>query len=353
MAVKLPRLLKNQSNQAVFNPFLSIEEITTTDETKIAYVERTERLLKQAKKDLEMDETPSAQQMVMWLKEKRKHITKNSYRLYKAALVFYYSEHDATPQNVEAAIELVKLSSDLSLKKSDKTSGAKQKHIKDEDMKKILKYIEEKQDVHEYALYLKYWLKAGIATGLRPIEWCNAEIIMHENKLALKVKNAKNTNGRANGEYRILLINEMNEEDINDIRIHLKNIQNFVQLDMYERFYMSCSTELKRITKHLFKNRKKNISLYSTRHQFSANAKKTNLTTSQVAALMGHSVDDTANAYYGKKQFGNINTKIRPTKEQTDSVRKIFNNDYMEKMKQKRKKNKENIIPFDYQNNKE
>jgi len=47
-----------------------------------------------------------------------------------------------------------------------------------------------------------------------------------------------------------------------------------------------------------------NITLYTARHPFSANAKSDGLTREEVAALMGHASIYTAGTHYGKRRSG-------------------------------------------------
>lgn len=50
-------------------------------------------------------------------------------------------------------------------------------------------------------------IKAGIAFGLRPVEWVQAQFITdNQERLILKVRNAKHDNQRSHGEYRHLIV---------------------------------------------------------------------------------------------------------------------------------------------------
>lgn len=50
--------------------------------------------------------------------------------------------------------------------------------------------------------------------------------------------------------------------------------------------------------------RKNRITLYSGRHQFSANAKKAGVPAIEIAAMMGHGSDETHVKSYGKRRVG-------------------------------------------------
>lgn len=140
--------------------------------------------------------------------------------------------------------------------------------------------------------------------GLRPKEWGDAwlSIIMGsdgESLPILIVKNAKNTNGRSTGETRTLIMNDLVSKMVNP---------SFILRDKAIAQYGDWATVQRKMTLALgdFRRRHKlpPLNLYSTRHQFSANAKSAGLTKRQIADLMGHESDKTAEAHYGKKRYG-------------------------------------------------
>ena len=73
-----------------------------------------------------------------------------------------------------------------------------------------------------------------------------------------------------------------------------------------------------------FPTRKEKISLYSLRHQFSANAKMSGFTREEIAALMGHVVDDTATVHYAKKRSGHSVCMVMADPEEVKRIRKSF-----------------------------
>lgn len=300
-----------------------LDKITIDDKTKKDYQKRAEQLIKRASSELSIPAINlDPRQFVAWLIDIRSTINKNSYRVYKSASIFYLTEFLATPVAIDAANFLIRHNSDMSYKKSNKTSAKKSKKIDQKDFDKLIHYL----DTHnnKWHQYIKCWLISGVLCGLRPIEWKDSEIITYlDSQLALKVKNAKNTNGRANGEFRILLLNDLNENEIDIIKKHIYHVKNFDKSGQYERFYQDCIVQLNTANKAVFGNRKKNITLYSARHQFSANAKFSSKTKSEVAALMGHAVDATATIHYGKKVYGNSMLKVQPVAEQVKSVKQI------------------------------
>ena len=294
------------------------ENSTIDDTTKEMYQKKAKQLMLRASKELNIIDIDE-RQFIMWLLDNRVLFNKNTYRVYKSAVIFYFTQILKTDIALESAAYLIKFSSELSYKKSTKTSSRKAKYIKDEDLEKIINYIDNNNN--KWNFYIKCWILSGILCGLRPIEWKDSEIITHDNKIALKVKNAKNTNGRANGDFRTIMLDGLSEEDVNIHKQHLNNVKNFDKIGQYERFYNDCIVRLNTINKKVFGYRKKNITLYSARHQFAANAKFSNHSKSEVAALMGHAVDSTAAMHYGRKRYGKSMLSVYPIKEQVNSVK--------------------------------
>lgn len=298
-------------------------KITISEKTKQDYLKRAENMVKRIAKEKGKSEI-DVYEMVMWLIDNAHTINKNSFRLYKASILYYLYDHLNTKQSIEAADYLVNFDSGNSYKKSNKTSSKKSKKIRKDDLEILIQYLN--QENNKWDSYIKTWILSGILCGLRPIEWQDAELSLHTSgQYILKIKNAKNTNGRANGDYRTLLLDRLSENEISIIKQQLYNIKSFASLENngYERFYNNCIVRLNQVNQIVFKKRKKNITLYSSRHQFSANAKYSNRTKAEVAALMGHASDETATSHYGRKIYGNSQIGVKPLKENVDSVKNL------------------------------
>lgn len=142
---------------------------------------------------------------------------------------------------------------------------------------------------------LSLFLSANIEIGLRPGEWAHARLRRDQ----LTVINEKTTNGRSNGPARRLIVRP--------------TAQRLVRAAFNERDRLMSQGaswgELQRaMVLRLAAIRREgglpHITLYSTRHQFAANAKSAGLTQRQVADLMGHASDQTAAAHYGRRVSG-------------------------------------------------
>ncbi len=295
-------------------------EITRNEDTKEQYLKKSIQLIKQCKKELLIphDEDLDVRQFVIWLIEHKEKINFRSWRAYKSAVV-YFLETQTEEASIEALAYLKQVNCEGALRETNRTSSQKLKKFTLEDWEKLDNYFQEKQAKWHDAL--RAWLRSSLITGLRPVEWKNTIFIVHDDKPALKVMNAKNTNGRGNGEYRTLILENLTLEDLKDIKKHLSNIRTYSGMGSYEFFYNGCKDALYKACRACWPKRKKHITLYSTRHQFSANAKKSGLKTNEVAALMGHAVDITATTHYGKKVSGNEEIKIKPLDSEVSTVR--------------------------------
>lgn len=144
---------------------------------------------------------------------------------------------------------------------------------------------------------------AGIAFGLRPVEWKNAQFQTENDKMKLIVKNAKydKEKNKGHGEYRTIWIN--NPEACQKEIMAAQWLIEFARTKNWELYcYKALAVKLVRTRKKA--NIKQRITLHSARHQFAANAKKI-FRREEVSALLGHSVVETAFEHYGKKRETN------------------------------------------------
>jgi len=142
------------------------------------------------------------------------------------------------------------------------------------------------------------WLWWGMLTGLRPIEWRDARLQQQGSAVRLRVRNAKHSQGRAHGEWRTVQLTVQPEETA-----ALVQFLAAVQAD-FPTAYTGCRLALYRAASRLWPRRQQRPSLYTGRHQFSANAKAAGLSPVQIAALMGHAVTATHQVHYGKRRSG-------------------------------------------------
>ena len=166
------------------------------------------------------------------------------------------------------------------------------------------------------------WMAANVLLGLRPIEWRTARLIETKGQLMLVVNNAKNTNGRSHGTLRHLNLSHLPEKDTQLIQGQLQAVSYFVDCDAsWSTYYEGVRKAIRRLTRANLPKQSKYPSLYSSRHQFAANAKYGGLTKPEIAALMGHAVDDTASMHYGKKKHGSGGFLVKATPAEISRVR--------------------------------
>jgi len=311
-------------NQTNLDEALEGFQVTSrAEKTKEDYMFRALQLLNRAKKQLEIPdyENLDVRQFVVWLAEQKQSIARTTWRQYKSSVVYFLENYHDIQASTEALEYLKEITSVGALTHTERTSSLKLKKVSYEDWLKLDQYLQVKNKKwHEQ---LRMWLRASVITGLRPIEWKNAIMFQHHEHQALKIQNAKTTNGRSHGPTRTLLLQELTNEDLKAIKTHLNNVRTFIGMDEYDYFYKGCAIALYKACRKCWPKRKKHITLYSTRHQFSANAKSSGFSRIEVAAMMGHAVDVTATIHYGRKLAGNEALSVLPLEEDVSRVRSI------------------------------
>lgn len=310
----------------------NFQQKTKVEKTKQEYIARALQLSRRAKKELNLpfDEELDVRQLVVWLNEHKSTINAKTWRQYKSSVIYYLENHDDEQAATEAIEYLKDITSKGSLTYTERTSSLKLKKISLDDWQKLDSYLKSKNNKwHEE---LRVWLRSSIITGLRPVEWKNAHFFLHNSNPALKIQNAKHTNGRGNGPTRTLILEDLRQEDLIAIKTHLNNVRTFAGMGEYEFFYRGCAIALYKACRKCWPRRKRHITLYSTRHQFSANAKSSGMSRLEVAALMGHAVDETATEHYGRKTSGNEKIGVIPLDEDVSRVRHVTIDDFQHKI---------------------
>lgn len=183
------------------------------------------------------------------------------------------------------------------------------------------------KDGYKHAQGLLDVLSATLLIGLRPREWCCSEIAKHleTGRDVLRVRNAKHSNGRANGEFRELFIDNLSsgERAVIDAAI---SYCVFPHGSTAAKIELALKHELEYARERILVGLGRapsSITLYSFRHQFIADAKTTFESPVMIAALSGHSSTQTAFLHYGKRRHGNARVKVAPTPESIEAVHKV------------------------------
>lgn len=297
---------------------------TKTDKTKSAYIARTKNLYARFK-----NESPHKKEklsdFVDWLIEQKPNITKSTWRQYKSSAAWFLESH-----NEKLLAEKLKNTNNDGCKpskKDSKTSSLKKKSISEQEENKITAYLKETADSSFWAKPTLAFFKAMLSTGLRPNEWQSSVLVESPQQLKdmdflnnqepafpiLIVKNSKNTNGRAHGEFRHLMLGSLSKEEIIYIKIALryatKEHKDGLQTpngksESWDEYYKNLRWNFYRVINNIFPRKEKRITLYSCRHQFIANLKAAGFSLEEIAALSGHATNETATTHYGKKRSG-------------------------------------------------
>lgn len=182
-----------------------------------------------------------------------------------------------------------------------KTKG-KLREVPPDDLRLIAARLNSTQSL--YAALASRWLKANMHVGLRPMEWRLAALDAEQRTLT--VMNAKHTNGRAHGVTRTLHLMDLGQDAWTDIVRFLAELHALRETHPFEVLYKRTRTALDRVRKALTVAGHKvgNVSLYSTRHQFTANLRASGRTPAEIAAMLGHATTDTQREHYGRRAKG-------------------------------------------------
>jgi integrase len=263
---------------------------------------------------------------VLWYcKEKAHSYMPNTWRYYRSSFNFY-AEKEFENGNLSLD-KLKKIKLVLSQTKSGnktyipkRTSAKKSKNLNEKDLKVLINKL--KSSNSKWGVATMLWIQAGIIAGLRPIEWSNVEIAYENNGgVVLIVKNAKSTNKRSHGKYRTIDLSFLKGEEKKLIENHIKIAHRFFENNLWDDYYNGCSNLLRYTTRKIWKSREKYPTLYTSRHQFSANIKADGSTPEEVAALMGHASDETAQEHYGKKRYGSGGRMPKANSEDVKNVK--------------------------------
>lgn len=215
----------------------------------------------------------------------------STFRLYKAAGKFMCGEH------TENASRIAAIKSKVPPNKPKVGPSKKKKTISARDMTIFMHGLRDEDTPLSRRIML--YCQVAITTGLRPSEWMNASFVGDE----LVIKNAKNSNNRACGEYRTLSLSDnpaVRDVQKSLISQYLDLIPQTSEKD-FSDFNKAIYAGLRRYSKIILGD-KKGLCLYTMRHQYSATM-KASYPKSVVAIAMGHRSEETAGKNYSKKRY--------------------------------------------------
>ncbi|WP_029408410.1 site-specific integrase [Thiomicrorhabdus sp. Milos-T2] len=277
---------------------------------------------------------------LVWLDIKSNTLSPATNRLYRSAVQYcfkHFFDIDVLSLNSNFMQSGVS-KKQIRAKFGKRTSAKKAKSIDLKTWNLLKPVLKVSKSAHaKLALHI---LQASKVFGLRPVEWAYAEMIyLSRDDYALKVKNAKATQGRSFGKFRTVEFNTSSLE-----KEELDLVEGIKSADWLINFFSSTGLNnnpeayRKYVDVQLIKSRQylnqlfrknnrlksvpinKRISLYSARHQFAADAKRNGLSSIEIAALMGHGSVETNGKFYGRKINGKHDFFVKAA---TEDVLKI------------------------------
>lgn len=295
-------------------------------------------------------------QVAVWLLDRKSDLRGATFRQYRAALIAVCERIDdedaaeaiallngrATRDDApeaEVATDMVSVRRKRQLPR--RTSSGKDKRLRWDDFRTLvesLKSVATKGygDKANFSGLLITWLHVGMLTGLRPQEHAYAKVLEDDPSVAphryvLWTKNCKNTNGRATGPDRRIVLDGLPVKDIEMIRAHFRALQQLIQvyqshrgvtwLGAYNIVYTKVRMTLNRRARALWPRRTHHPTLYSARHQFVADAKASGFTRIEIAAMAGHASAETASLHYARKVVAENLCLVRPFEGDLPKVR--------------------------------
>ena len=297
-----------------------------SDKTKESYTLRARDLIRRAREDMaiHVHDHLDYRRFIGWMTTHKTDWTRPTWRQYKAAVVYILELESAEgdPIAQEALELLLPIDVDGCKTSSQNTSAQKLKRLPLKDFRSLRQFLtDHKGPWHDD---LNRWLSAGLLTGLRPLEWGQTRYANQKGEDVLIVKNAKHSNLRAHGPTRTILLGGLTDQERKLIKHHVDRATEWRQAEQYSRFYQGCASTLARAARRLWPKRDRYPTLYSTRHQFSADAKASGLTSAELAALMGHAVDLTAGRHYGRRSAGTDMLRVRPDPAEVAKIRLVM-----------------------------
>lgn len=310
--------------------------------TEIAYEQRFQTLVKKYARKLKVaPEKLDPSHLVSHLLADKSTLSMSSWRQYKAAVLFVLKRrygHD------ELTIEILENESSRGLSRTGSlTSASKKKHVPSDVLDAVLtKLLEREEQQYRNARLMRLFAQHTQIVGLRPNEWIKAEIVRRGIGKVLVVRNSKNSNGRANGESRGLILDELSPTEIRGIKDTIEAFQRelsstglgaldeeyqiraLLQRMRYE-LRSAISAALTQLSEQHGQKKARQmvqgLTPYSWRHQFFADCKLTFDDPVVIAALGGHSSTETAFDHYGKRRNGSTTVRVFPTAESVAAVR--------------------------------
>lgn len=299
------------------------EQPTRTPITDRRYRQRGTLLIARCRRDLALPdhEDLDPRRLVGWLARHRPTWSRHTWRQYKAAvmhLLAAFVDRDGAVQEAMSALHA--LGSEGCLRRGTRTSASKLKRFPAQDRQRLIDRLAATPST--WSDDLARWLRVGALVGLRPDEWGESWVLHDQGRPVLRVRNAKVTNGRAHGPFRHLLLSGLSDHERADLETHVARARDFINRNQPGRMTQGCAQLLAKTARIVWPRRTRYPTLYSLRHQFAADAKASGLTLTEIAALMGHAVDATSVAHYGRRQAGMDLVRVQAPADEVARIRR-------------------------------
>lgn len=286
------------------------DELTRTAKTEAVYAKTYTRLARTVAKALGHEAGPM--DVVEHLVALRPEVRAVTFRGHRSAVAHVLEEmvSDTGSPTAREALGVLERTREEPLTDRKplppRTSGLKQKNLNPDDVNRLLVWLVKSK--RSWGKLTALWLRSSLHTGLRPIEWTQAELLDDfidgddPPQPALIVRNAKATNRRGHGPTRTVLLGHLPDKVIGTIRafVHDLNFHGRSETEKHQALaYRHCAALLAEANQALWPKRKQRITLYSGRHAFAA-ALKGDADPDTVAAVMGHINVETAYEHYGR-----------------------------------------------------
>ena len=231
-------------------------------------------------------------------------------RRYRSALLWFLESMDTFPESpfwmlpahrerIKDALRLPWAGESLTLPNRPKSPGKRMRSFGRERWDKVRHRL---QSANEWETVL--WMESVMRVGVRPVEWVRG-VVWDNNKIRVPcAKGAFDESGRrirGLETERILDLTNWPEAERNMIAVwvHLRTTPEeraALLIKMAKRLRWAWDQE--------FGSLRPRITLYTARHQFAANLRAHRVDAAKIAAMMGHSSDQTQRTHYGRGAHG-------------------------------------------------
>lgn len=256
---------------------------------------------------------------IVWLERLRVQAwSEVTIRRYRAALLWFVESLDAFPESpfwimpehrasIIGAIRLPWAGESITLPDKQKSPGKRMRSFgvaRWDQVRERLMKIDELETV--------LWMESVMRTGVRPIEWVRG-VTWDGDVLGIPcAKGAFDESGnriRGLTQTRILDLSHWPQEEKSLITswVGLRDTP-----EQRAALLKKMAKRLRVAWDHEFKSLRPRITLYTARHQFAANLRAQRTPPVEIAAMMGHSSDQTQRTHYGRGALGKTGKGITP-----------------------------------------